>query len=88
MTSARFQKPTASKQGMLNRVEVILLGADEAARARFDAAMVAHHYLKSSRLVGERLRYVAQVDGKWVALLSWSAAAYHLKRPGRLVGLE
>jgi hypothetical protein len=57
----------------------MLLGDDEAARARYDGLMIAHHYLKSSRLVGEQLRYVAQVDGQWLALVSWSAAAYHLK---------
>jgi hypothetical protein len=79
MRRACFRKPTPSEQALLNRVEVILLEADEAARARFDAAITAHHYLKSSRLVGEQLRYVAHVDGQWVALLSWSAAAYHLK---------
>ncbi len=79
MTNACFRKPAPSEQAVLNRVEVVLLGDDEAARARFDAAIVAHHYLKSSQLVGERLRYVAHFDGQWVALLSWSAAAYHLK---------
>jgi hypothetical protein len=26
-------------------------------------------------LVGEQLRYVAECQGRWVALLSWSAAA-------------
>jgi hypothetical protein len=79
MPTACFRKPAPSEQAVLNRVEVTLLGEDEAARARFDALIVAHHYLKSSRLVGERLRYVAQFDGQWVALVSWSAAAYHLK---------
>jgi len=41
--------------------------------------MERHHYLKSDVLVGEQLRYVAEVDGQWLALLSWSAAARHLK---------
>jgi len=74
-----FRTPAPSEQAVLNRVEVMLLGDDEAARARYDGLMIAHHYLKSSRLVGEQLRYVAQVDGQWLALVSWSAAAYHLK---------
>jgi hypothetical protein len=48
-------------------------------RERFRELMEQHHYLKSDILVGEQLRYVAEVDGRWVALLSWSAAANHLK---------
>ena len=33
------------------------------------------HYLGDAVLVGESLRYVAELDGEWVALLSWGAAA-------------
>jgi len=44
------------------------------------------HYLKSSRLVGEQLRYVAHFDGEWVALLSWSAASYHLGARDEWIG--
>src|SRR5262245_20089336 len=38
-----------------------------------------HHYLKEHRMVGESLKYVAKLDGKWVALLGWSSAAFHLR---------
>lgn len=79
METICFRKPAPSEQAILNRVEVILLGEDEAQGARFDGLMEAHHYLHNSQLVGERLRYVAVFDGQWLALLSWSAAAYHLK---------
>jgi hypothetical protein len=30
-------------------------------------------------MVGESLRYVAKRNGKWVALLGWSSAAFHLR---------
>jgi hypothetical protein len=86
MATVCFRKPAPSEQAMLNRVEVILLGDDEVHRARFDAAIETHHYLKSSRLVGEQLRYVAHVDGEWLALLGWSAAAYHLKDRDEWIG--
>ncbi len=33
-----------------------------------------HHYLKSSSMVGEQIRYVAEHDGKWLALMGCSAA--------------
>lgn len=45
---------------------------------RWNKLMQQHHYLKEHRLVGESLRYVAQQNGRWIALLGWSSAAYHL----------
>src|SRR3954454_6815826 len=45
----------------------------------WDRLMIENHYLKSARMVGEQLRYVAEYQGQWVALRGWSAAAYHLK---------
>ena len=35
------------------------------------------HALRSARLGGQSLRYVAQVEGQWVALLTFSGAAPH-----------
>ncbi len=86
METKGFRKPAPSEQAILNRVEVILLGEDEALGARYDALMEAHHYLRNSRLVGERLRYVAVFDGQWLAFVSLSAAAYHLKDRDELIG--
>ena len=46
---------------------------------KFKLLMARHHYLKGGRSAGDTLRYIAEVDGQWVALLSWGAAAYKLK---------
>jgi predicted transposase YbfD/YdcC len=35
--------------------------------------------LENANLVGEQLRYVITYQGQWVALVGWSAAAFHLK---------
>lgn len=86
MEQNRFRKPAPSEQAILDRVEVTLLGEDAAQLARYDALMEAHHCLHNRQLVGERLRYVAVFDGQWLALLSWSAAAYHLKDRDAWVG--
>jgi len=48
-------------------------------RLLFDQLIVAEHYLHGADLVGEQLRYVAEYQGSWVALLAWNAAAFHLK---------
>ncbi len=69
---------------VLSRVTVRLLRDDE--RDRFDRTLENRHYLASARLAGQTLRYVAELDGQWLALLSFSAAALHLKGRERWIG--
>jgi len=69
--------PDLSEPEVLRRVTVRLLPDDE--RDRFDQILENQHYLASARLAGQTLRYVAELDGQWVALLTFSAAALHLK---------
>jgi hypothetical protein len=76
--------PAGSENDFLNRVTVRLLREEE--RSQFDYYLEREHYLESSTLVGEWLRYVAEVDGQWVALLTFSAAALHLKARERWLG--
>lgn len=54
--------------------------------AKWNDLMVKHHYLKEHRMVGESLRYVAKLNGKWVALLGWSSAAFHLRARDAWIG--
>ena len=68
---------TDDEQAVLEQVAVRLIQPGE--RARFDQVLVAEHYLHRADLVGEQLRYVAEVHGQWVALLAWSAPAFRLK---------
>jgi hypothetical protein len=58
----------------LRRVAVRPIRAEE--RKRFDRLLIEEHYLKSSVLVGEALRYVATTGDQWLALLGWSTAAF------------
>lgn len=59
---------------------------EPAERPQFDHLIATEHYLHNGELVGEQLRYVAEYQGQWVALLSWSAAAYHLKQREAWIG--
>ena len=43
-------------------------------RARFDETLAVEHWLGTG-LVGEVMRYVAEEDGNWVALLGFGSAA-------------
>jgi hypothetical protein len=53
---------------------------------RWNQLVQKYHYLKEHRMVGESLRYVAKLDGKWIALLGWSSAAFHLRARDSWIG--
>ena len=69
---------------VLARVSVRLIEPDE--KAAWDQLITERHYLKNAHLVGRQLRYVAEMDGQWVALVGWNVAAYHLKGREEWIG--
>ncbi len=73
-----------SEQDVLDGVDVRLILQRE--QKRFDHLIETQHYLKDATLVGERLCYVAEHGGQWLALLAWSAPAYHLKDRDEWIG--
>lgn len=75
---------SGSEPEVLKRVKVRLL--EDYERSRFDQLIEEKHYLHDSILVGESLRYVAELDGQWVALISFSAAALNLKAREKWIG--
>jgi hypothetical protein len=77
---------TPEQQALLDGVVVRLIQPGE--RESFDRLLTDQHYLHSAELVGEQLRYVAEYQGQWVALLSWSTAAYNLKERERWIGWD
>jgi hypothetical protein len=76
---------TDEQQNLIDGVQIRLL-TEPSERQRFDELLIEQHYLKSAQLVGEQLRYVAEYQGQWVALLAWSAAAYKLKDREQWIG--
>ena len=77
------QKQTVEAD-VLRRVTVRLVREEE--RGEFDFRLEHQHYLASARLAGQTLRYVAELDGEWVALASFGAAALHLKAREHWIG--
>ena len=69
---------------VLARVSVRLIEPGE--KAAWDQLITERHYLKNAHLVGRQLRYVAELDGQWVALVGWNVAAYHLKGREEWIG--
>jgi hypothetical protein len=74
----------AGDEVALTGVAVRLLRPQEL--RRWNRLMTQHHYLGNPHLVGEALRYVAERKGRWLALLGWSSAAYHLRERERHIG--
>lgn len=76
--------PIVSETDVLSRVTIRLLLDHE--RPRFDLLIEEKHYLHTAVLTGESLRYVAELEGQWVALLAFSAASLHLKAREQWIG--
>jgi hypothetical protein len=73
MVSIKF----APEADFLRQITVRLLADNEV--GQFNYYLEREHYLENSRFAGQSLRYVAEVAGQWVALLTFSAPALHLK---------
>jgi len=77
MTKSYKPDLSPAEQELLDHVTVRLIRPEE--RASFDELLVKEHYLHNAELVGEQLRYVAEHDQQWLALLTWNAAAFNLR---------
>src|SRR5260370_19658460 len=74
----------AGESAVLKRVVVRLVREEE--RSQLEWRLENQHYLASAHLAGQTLRFVAELDGQWVALLCFSAAALHLKAREQWIG--
>ena len=77
MSKKELSVSDPEESSFLSEVEFRLVLPEE--EGRWNELVIEHHYLGNAKLVGEQLRYVAEHRGKWLALVGWSAAAYHLK---------
>ena len=70
----------------LSRVTLRPIAPDE--DAGFQRLLEQHHYLGSIPKIGQTLRYVAQYDGAWVAVLSFSASSLKCGARDRWIGWD
>jgi hypothetical protein len=80
----RLSLTDAAEATVLAGITVRLMAVDE--QPRWEQLVREHHYLKNANLVGERLCYVAESQGQWLALLGWTAAAYHVRARDTWIG--
>ncbi len=74
----------SSEAVLLEQLKIRLIAPEE--RSCWDQEVCERHYLHNANLVGEALRYVVTTSGgRWVALLGWSSAAWHLRPRDRWI---
>ncbi len=66
--------------------KVTLRPIQEHEKALWNRIVEEEHYLHNATLVGEQIRYVAEYEDDWVALIGWSGAAYHIEGRDRWIG--
>jgi hypothetical protein len=87
MGKSKRPELSTDEQHVLDHLQVRLLTSPKD-KARCDQLIIEHHYLKDATLVGEHLRYVATYKGQWLALATWSGAAFHLKDRDEFIGWD
>ncbi len=85
MAKAKRRPLSAEEQEILEHLQVRPV-TSRSDTTRCDQLIVEHHYLHDATLVGEQLRYVATYKGRWLAVATWSAAAFHLKDREAFIG--
>ena len=87
MSKKKHGAISPEEQHILENCQLRLLSSAEDV-SRCDEAIVEHHYLHQVALVGEHLRYGLIYKGKWLAVATWSSAAYHLKDRDDFIGWD
>jgi hypothetical protein len=59
-----------------SRDSLIVRPIEACEESRWNWLMVVNHYLGFKGLIGEQIKYVAILNGEWVALLGWAASSY------------
>jgi len=54
--------------------------------ARYGKLEGEYHYMGETHSGGDTMRLVIEEDGKWVALMTWGSACYHLKPRDEYIG--
>ncbi len=66
--------------------QVVLRLAQPHERPRWDALMAKHHDLGFKQLAGRGLRYVAEYEGEWLALVGWQTGVFQCRPRARWLG--
>ncbi len=73
-------------KALMNLQEITLQPVPTGEKTHFQSLMAAHHYLGASPQIGHTLWYVASYRNEWLALLSFSAAAWKCAARDQWIG--
>ncbi len=85
MSKSKHRELSTEEQHVLDQGHIRLLSSPEDI-GRCDQAIIDHHYLHTVSMVGEHLRYAFIHRGRWLAVATWSAAAFHIKDRDQFIG--
>ncbi|MDO8706243.1 MAG: ISAs1 family transposase [Sulfuricaulis sp.] len=85
MSQLQCRDLSADEQHVLEQGHLRLLTSPKEIAA-CDQTLIEHHYLHDVTLVGEHLRYAFVYQGRWLAVATWSSAAFHLKDRDQFIG--
>jgi hypothetical protein len=85
MSKTKRRDLSPEEQHILEHGHLRLLTSSEDI-AQCDEAIIKHHYLHNVTLVGEHLRYAFIYKGQWLAVATWSSAAFHIKDRDQFIG--
>jgi hypothetical protein len=82
--SVSISSPVLFEYQPIGNLEVRPILASE--QKQWDKLVQNHHYLGLRAIVGEAMRYVAILDGTWVALVGFGAAALKSRHRDGFIG--
>lgn len=85
MKEAAGVRPVRSAFELVRAVSVRLVDGGAEVK-RWDETIRREHYLGLQTLVGQTLRYVAEIDGQWVALLGFTGGARKVSARDSFIG--
>jgi hypothetical protein len=85
MSKKQRRDLTAEEQHVLEHGHLQLLTSRQDITC-CDQIIIQHHYLHDVTLVGEHLRYAFVYKGRWLAVATWSSAAFHIKDRDQFIG--
>lgn len=86
MKTAKIKRDRRSTASPLSSKPLEIKVIAKSEKERFDSLLGEFHYLGEGRPAGDTMRMVAVVDGEWVGLLMWGAAAYCLRDRDEYIG--
>jgi hypothetical protein len=86
MNNKPKQQSRRPKKSNLSGNSLIIKEIRKKEVSQFNELAGKFHYMGEGHSAGDTMRFVAEADGKWIALFLWGSAAYQLKDRDEYIG--